>query len=138
MNKAPTSKQVLAFWATVPEGEYTCADCGRTDSKAYIQPQHPFFAEGRTDVARCADCISRRNDAARARRKVQLDSMPRCEIPMCKRRGLWKVGPQQVLLCGAHFKRAKRGYGKVQSGNPFALFMPGPMDRDSILDYAKG
>lgn len=132
---APTHAAMRTFWATNPEGGYTCSDCGRVDSKAYVQPQHPFYADWQAGIARCCDCISARNRNAKAARKAALDAEPRCEVARCRRRGAWKLGG--VLLCGGHTKRAKAGHAKVAASmGGLALFIPVDYDRTSILFWA--
>lgn len=69
-SSAPSSRAISRWYDQQPDGDYTCADCGKVGPKHYVQPQHPFYAEGRKDVARCSDCINQRNADARARNKA--------------------------------------------------------------------
>lgn len=109
--KAPTNRQLSWWYEAQPSGTYTCTDCGHQDSKAYVQPQHPYFAEGKTGTALCAPCISLHHEAWKIARKKQLDAEPRCEL--CTRRGLWYVGQGRVLLCGAHKKKVDRAHNRL-------------------------
>ncbi len=131
--KAPTPSQLSKWWDNQPSGDYTCTDCGKTDSKSFVQPQHPFFADGHNDVARCADCTSARNRVIDRDRKAELAALPRCEI--CNRRGAWKVGHEHVLLCGHHKGKALREYQRRYAG-PF--WIPGPnLSRVETLELAR-
>ena len=58
-------------------------------------------------------------------RKAQLDAMPRCEVPGCKRRGTarWGWGNNRALLCGRHGKRAEREFNRNHAG---AFWLPAP------------
>jgi hypothetical protein len=59
---APTDRALLKWW-DVKAAELraadvlalTCADCGKVDSPAYVQPQHPYYADGRDDIAEGLD-----------------------------------------------------------------------------------
>ena len=109
--KAPTDRQLSKWYEAQPSGTYTCTDCGHQDSKAYVQPQHPYYAEGKTGTALCAPCIRKHNEAWKIARKKQLDSEPRCEL--CNRRGLWRVGYARVLLCGAHKRKVDQAHNRL-------------------------
>lgn len=65
----PTEAQLIVWWEEQPEREYRCEECGKVGAKAYVQPQYPFFAEGREGVARCAECIAEVNAERRAARR---------------------------------------------------------------------
>ena len=93
--KRPTDRQLAAWFANQPSGDYTCADCGKVASDYYVQPQHPYYAEGHEGIARCSDCIARINQQMR---------LPRCEMPGCQHRGTWKL--LGFVLCGPHKNRA--------------------------------
>ncbi len=138
--KPPTNNQLLAWWAAQPRGQRTCADCGRTGDSAYVQPQHPFFADGRDDVARCADCISARNAKITADHKAKLAAMPRCELEGCTRRGTFHVGHARVLLCGWHKRAVTQAHERnIAAAGALALFLPGPhIDRAAVLRMAAG
>ena len=69
--RAPSSKELGRWFNAQSKGDYTCTDCGKVGEKTYVQPVHPFFEGGRTDVARCADCTNRHNAEIRARNKQQ-------------------------------------------------------------------
>ena len=109
--KAPTDGQLIKWWQAQPSGIYTCTDCGHKDDKALVQPQHPYFAEGKPGTALCSPCIRKHHEAWKIARKKQLDAEPRCEL--CNRRGLWYVGQGRVLLCGAHKKKVDRAHNRL-------------------------
>lgn len=127
---APSTRALSRWYDAQPDRDYKCTDCGRVGPKHYIQPQHPFYADGREDVARCSDCISRLNREARTRRRQQLASEPRCDVPACGKRGAWDVAG--VLLCGAHKRRARDSYAMLGVWGGVA-----PQDRASILKAAQ-
>ena len=86
---APSERALIAWWTAkgktfAPGTLLACSDCGKVDSPAYVQPQHPFYAGGRDDIARCGDCIDARNRLARAARKAALAGRPkdcdRCQV----------------------------------------------------------
>lgn len=103
-------KTLGKWWEAQPEGEYTCTGCGRVDQKAYVQPQHPFYAHGIEGTALCGDCIGKHNQDLRNHRRDMLDAMPRCEVTGCKRRAVCTAAGV-VQLCNAHFTRAERTVG---------------------------
>lgn len=132
---APTDKALTRWWDEQPEGNYTCSGCGRTDDKTYVQPQHPFYANGREDTALCGDCLNDANAALRAARKAELDAMPRCEIEGCQRRGAQRL--VAVLLCGRHAKRVQEAHHRNMRENPFSIFAPTPdYSRDQLVKMA--
>lgn len=118
MERAPTNRELIAWWDAQGKGPFTCADCGRVDNGAYVQPQHPFYAEGVSGIARCGECISVRNRAAREKRKADLRAMARCEVPGCRRRGTNRVmAAGNPLICGPHLKRANAAVARAAGGN---------------------
>ena len=107
------------------------------DSMSYVQPQHPFWSGGRSDLSLCMECISNRNEVARTERKAELAAAPRCAL--CKRRGTMRVGQDKVLLCGHHYKRAMQGFNRRASGaGGMALFLQVPSPAGDVLSWAKG
>ena len=135
--KAPTSGQLIKWWQAQPSGTYTCTDCGHQDDKAYVQPQHPYFAEGKTGTALCAPCISKHHEAWEIARKKQLDAEPRCEL--CNRRGAFRVGVARVLLCGAHKRKAVQAHNRVAmaSGGLSLFLSPASYSADDIKHMAE-
>jgi len=137
--RPPTNRALSAWYAAQPTGNRTCADCGKVGSSHYVQPQHPFWAEGLEDVARCVDCIGRRIEAGNLRRKAQLAAEPRCEIHGCTRRGAWHVGIGRVLLCGGHKKRAERAFYSEAAGSGMAWLYNGETStRSEVIRLAGG
>jgi hypothetical protein len=71
--KPPTDKAHLRWWddvaALYPGATFTCHGCGRQDSGAYVQPQHPFFA-------RKVDAVSFDTVTAPSGREVTLAWVP--------------------------------------------------------------
>lgn len=129
MTKEPTNRELLSWWDRQPRGQHTCSDCGKIDDAAYVQPQHPFYAQGREGMALCGDCIGAHHRAAAAKRKAQLAAEPRCEVGGCKRRGA--VRARGALLCKAHFERAQN---RLQG---FGIFgMAFDANRDAVLSLA--
>lgn len=109
-----TNKQLLTWWESLDHNkQYTCSDCGRIDSIAYVQPQHPFYADFEGQ-ALCGDCINKRNDNRRKERKEQLAKAPRCQVSGCKIRGTLKVGSYNpVLMCRRHYNKANENMLKT-------------------------
>jgi len=108
----PSTKQLNAWYCDQPRtGNATCTYCGKVGPVHYIQPQHPYYADGREGVFRCTDCLDKANVEARAKRKAQLAAEPRCEVTGCKRRGNWRSAG--ALLCGRHMKAARAGHYKA-------------------------
>ena len=64
---APSNRALSRWYDAQPDGDYTCTSCGRVGPKHYVQPQHPYYVEGRTGVASCTDCTNRQNEETRAR-----------------------------------------------------------------------
>lgn len=64
----PTERQLIAWWEDQPEREYRCERCEKAGPKTQVQPQHPYYAEGREGVSRCAECVAQINADARARK----------------------------------------------------------------------
>ena len=135
--KAPTDRQLSKRYEAQPPGQYTCTDCGHQDDKAYVQPQHPYFAEGETGTALCAPCISEHNKAWKIARKKQLDAEPRCEL--CNRRGAFRVGVARVLLCGAHKRKAVQAHNELAmaSGGLSLFLSPASYTADDVRRMAK-
>jgi len=124
----PTTRRLNAWYAAQPRtGDATCTYCGTVGPVAYVQPQHPFYAEGREGVYRCTDCLNAANALRQAARRAQLAAAPRCEVPGCRRRGNWRAAG--VLLCGRHLKTAQREHTRVAGG--FGI-LGGLMDYDRI------
>lgn len=132
---APTQRALRTFWESQPEGNYTCSDCGTVGPKAYIQPQHPYYAHGREGTALCSDCISRHNREITAARKAELAAAPRCTL--CKARGTART--YGVLLCGRHLANVKRAHGRTMAGvGGMALFMmPPDYSPEQIISMAR-
>lgn len=134
----PTDRALIAWYRSQPKGDYTCAWCGKIGPDHYVQPQHPFWAEGRQGIdgkapARCGDCINEAHRQARERRTAQLAAEPRCEIDGCNRRGAWKIAG--ALLCGAHLKAAQREHARIAA--PLGI-LGGLVDvnRSTVLHWA--
>lgn len=126
--KKPTSKALIAWWEAQPKGPRTCTDCGKTDDAAYVQPQHPYYASGRTGEARCTDCITAANKRSREARREELRAAPHCQVGQCEQRGAFRVGGAAVLMCGRHKKQAERAHNRNMESMPggMALFMAPP------------
>ena len=135
--KAPTDRQLSKWFAAQPSGPYTCTDCGHRGDKAYVQPQHPYFAEGKTGAALCAPCISKHHETWKIARKKQLDAEPRCEL--CNRRGAFYVGYARVLLCGAHKRKAEQAHNRIAmaSGGLSLFLSPASYTADDVKRMAK-
>ena len=127
---APSSRALSRWFDAQPDGDYTCTDCGRVGPKHYVQPQHPYYAEGRTGTALCTDCTNRHNAEARAARRRALAEEPRCAAAPCSKRGAWNVAG--VLLCGGHKRRVQNAYGRMGVWAGVAEY-----DRESILRAAQ-
>ena len=136
MNR-PSDRALCAWWTSLPDGPYKCSDCDRTDSKAYVQPQHPYYASGLEGTALCAECIGRRNERAHEARRAQLAAAPRCEVPRCHRRAAYTHNG--VGICGAHVTQAQAELRRrtAASGFPGAMFLPPPMlERAALVELA--
>ena len=135
--KAPTARQLSDWFAAQPSGQYTCTDCGHQDSKAYVQPQHPYYAEEKPGTALCAPCISKHHEAWKIARKKQLDAEPRCEL--CNRRAAFRVGVTRVLLCGAHKRKAVQAHNELAmaSGGLSLFLSPASYTADDVRRMAK-
>lgn len=137
----PPSTKALNRWIQdQPRGEYTCAWCGKTGPDHYVQPQHPFYADGRQGVdgkapGRCTDCITAAHREHRAARKAQLAAAPRCEVPGCNRRGAWTCAG--ALLCGGHLKKARIQHARLTV--PLGI-LGGLMEynKTAVLTWAQG
>ena len=114
-DRPPTDKTLSVFWASLPDGDYTCSFCGAVGPKAYVQPQHPYWARRynvpEDGAATCTDCHNQHYREGRERRKIKLAAEPRCEF--CQRRGTVHYGLKgatstPALLCGHHGAVAKR------------------------------
>ena len=136
--KPPSPKALDKWTREQPDGDYTCAWCGKVGPHHYVQPQHPYWADGKIGQdgkapARCMDCYNAAVLKSREDRKAVLKSEPRCEVTGCSRRGAWKSGG--ALLCGGHLKAAKVGHAKAAAG----LGILGCLmeyDRNDILAWA--
>jgi len=101
--------------------EATCAIC-----KAAIvnSPCEVQYAHGGTRETWCITCWSRHVAERRTTRKAQLDAMPRCEVPGCRKRGSLRIGNAPIaLVCGWHNSKIRR---KVQTQS-----VPGYLDNAS-------
>lgn len=67
----------------------------------------------------------------KAERKLQLATLPRCEIPGCTRRGALKVA-RCMLMCKAHYKAANR---RLASWGVFGGFVD--LNRENLLSLTK-
>jgi hypothetical protein len=153
---APTNKALLRWWDEIaqmyPGAVFTCHHCGRKDSGAYVQPQHPFFARNVPGVtiedgiafvagevaALCGDGVAEANRRAAVARKVELAALPRCEVDGCKMRGSVRVA-RVALLCGRHYKRVRAEHNRTMAGaGGMGLFLPGPTySRADVLGMAR-
>ena len=59
--RRPSGMEMLRWWRSQPEKDYTCEACGKTGPKSIVHPQHPYYAEGREGVSKCAKCIAEIN-----------------------------------------------------------------------------
>ena len=135
MTPRPTDRALSAWWTAQPDGPHTCADCGRQDSKAYVQPQHPYYAGGVEGTALCPDCIALRNERSREARRAQLAAAARCEVPRCGRRAAYSHNG--VGICGAHLKRAQGELRRRTASFPGAMFLPPPtLGRAALVELA--
>jgi len=78
--------------------------------------QHPGQSALSDGTMTCIDCWNAHVAARRAARRLELAAAPRCEVPSCSKRGVYKVGwdPEKVLLCGRHKAQAdKRFYTEM-------------------------
>lgn len=136
--KRPGPTALSNWYMEQPAGDYTCTDCGVVGPKHSVQPQHPYYAGGREGVARCTDCRNRITLSHRAKRKEQLDAMPRCSC--CKVRGTYEVGSKdgKVLLCGRHLKKVRRRHQMIVAGvGGLGLFLPAErVSRATIIEWA--
>lgn len=122
MNR-PSQRALRQWWADQPARDRTCTDCGRTGPQAYIQPQHPYYAQGREGTARCAECITAANARIRAEHKAKLALAPRCEVAGCAARGTWRFLAGGLLLCGRHRNALKRNHERTLATS--GLFLSG-------------
>ena len=137
----PPSLKALNTWIRQqPDGDYTCACCGKVGPHYYVQPQHPFWADGKTGLdgkapARCTDCFNEAHRQARTDRKAELAALPRCEVPGCSRRGAWRS--RGVLPCGTHLKNAKNGHARAAMNGGILGALTLDFDRTDILRWAQ-
>lgn len=135
--RPPTTRQLNQWARAQPDGDYTCAECGRIGPSYWVQPRHPYFADGKVGTALCTDCINESHRLAKIERKKQIDAMPRCEIDGCNRRGTFHVGQVacgRVLLCGAHKKKVQ---AQSQKRNAMECLLWGAsVSRETILKWA--
>ena len=87
----------------------------------------------------CGPCVRAEHAKAKARRKAQLDAMPRCSIDGCNRRGTWRIGHGGVLLvCGIHRTRAKRAHNqRMAAAGGMGLFMPVAYGAEELRELAQ-
>jgi hypothetical protein len=100
-----------------------CTTCG-ADSPA-----------GRNSAGQCSECHNRQYYEAKAKRKDQLDAMPRCEIPGCKRRATWIAGAgDKIGICGKHLHRAQ---SKIASQGIIGALCSGSLSGKAIANLAR-
>ena len=132
----PATTKAFRKWWDEQDEEQTCTTCGKQGPKHYVQPQHPKHTGGPEGTACCSDCYNAAVFARRARRKAELDAMPRCEVPGCKHRGNYRSAG--TLICGRHMKRAQRAHAKnMQGAGWLALFERPQMTREALLALAQ-
>ncbi len=120
MNK-PTHKQLIDWWHSLPNVNYTCRECGRIDTYSYVQPQHPYYNNGIEGEALCYECTSKINKELDRKRKEALAAMPRCQVKGCKIRATLRAGSYNpVGMCRRHFNIANRKF-QATSGGMFWL-----------------
>lgn len=128
---APSDRALLRWWDEQarrfgPGATLTCADCGRIDSYHYVQPQHPFFADGREDVARCGECLGKIQAQRRSERRAQLAARAkdcvRCAVrPHTFIYGGWR-------LCGRCKTATMREHHAAQAtAGALAIFATAPL-----------
>ena len=93
---------------------------------------------GRPQEMWCCACWSADVHRRRAARKAELASMPRCEVPGCRRRANWQVGGRERLgMCGHHKGRAQRAaQGSAAGMGGLGLFMTPTYSRAELLRLA--
>ncbi len=118
-----------------------CSTCGADTSHGMELTR--FDSKLRQTVERlgrfvCPECYRQSYVDYKARRKAQLDALPRCECPGCSKRATFNAA-RGVLLCGRQLKRAQAGMNRVQAGaGGLALFIPMDYDRADVLRWAQG
>jgi hypothetical protein len=101
-----TSKYTGEAWHGPVDHE--CDKCHGTQSVEQLTIVRRNVIVERLDRYECLDCIRRDMAERQIARKAELDAMPRCEVPTCKRRGIYQVGHyDKVLLCGRHLTKAR-------------------------------
>ena len=129
----PTDRQLIDWWQAQPFEPHVCSGCGAVGQKAVVQPQHPYYAR-LVGVALCGSCIGRKHTEAKAERKAQLAALPRCTVPGCKARGNLKHNG--TLICGRHWKVAKRNVFGAAGGTPIGMFTTIRLNRAQLIDAA--
>ena len=128
---APSDREHLAWFArkAAELGDtalLACADCGRRDTRHYVQPQHPYWAGGREDVARCGDCLNAINVQMRAERKTQLAGRPKDCARCGTRPHTWRYAGWK--LCGRCYTATRREHATASgAARVFAIFATAPM-----------
>ena len=115
----------------------TCitADCGhQIDERMYAHWRRPDGSWGRG----CYECSAATNAQMKAKRKAQLDALPRCEVPGCARRGTM-ILMGQALMCGKHSKQAQAIHRRiVAETGVLGWFYAGSYTKDGLLKMAVG
>ena len=127
----------VRWYESLPEGTYACERCGKTASKHHINPQYDLSKKADRVICYCDACIRALHAEAKAQRKAQLASMPRCEVPNCTRRATYEVGWDRVGMCGYHLRMAENKlYAEAAaSGMPW---LPHDYGRAEVLRLAQG
>ena len=133
------SKRYVDVWSgPIP---CTCSTCGQHvengDQLRRFDERERCYVED-YDRFRCHECARREWDDYKARRKAELDAMPRCEVDGCDHRGNWSVAG--VLLCGRHKSKVEAAHIRIMVGirGGLGLFVPYTPERHVILHWAKG
>jgi hypothetical protein len=117
----------------------TCSTCGQHvengDQLVRFDERKRQEVE-RHDRFRCNECARRERQEYAARRKAELDAMPRCEVEGCDHRGNWDVAG--VLLCGRHKSRAQAAHRRFAGSLPggLGLFVAADYSREQIIRLA--
>lgn len=134
-NKPPTPAAMSKFWENItPSQLFTCHDCGRTDRSRFVQPQHPYWMDGREGLALCTNCLNEHKRQQAIERKAQFAAMPRCEC--CTHRATYTSFG--VYLCGRHLNNAKRAHERNAGGmGGMGLFVPVHYTPEEIRQMAR-
>ena len=93
------------------------ADCGHlVDERMHIHWRRADGSWGRG----CWDCHRAQEAADKLARKAELDAMPRCQVPGCKRRGTHTLQQGIILMCGRHTKQVQAQHRRNVGGFLFA------------------